>query len=154
MNRKRIITMVLLMAFTMSLFATQLFALSQDAQLEFEFVKFFESPYDPMPEEQREYNTAFPKSRTRYVNYLVGAKNLLYNVREQNPRIAAKFYKPDGSLLCEIERNQRMPADWKNADLWHGWGWNQPGNWSAGVYRVDIYFGRRKVGEGQFAIYE
>ena len=152
MKRNILLTLVLVGIFAVSFFAQEFTALGQDAQLEFEFLRFYESPYEEPAE--RDFDTAFPKSTTRYVNYFVGAKNLLYNRRDQNPRIAAKYYKPDGSLLCTIERNQHIPSDWQNVDMWHGWGWDKPGNWTVGTYRVEIFFGYRKIVDGQFSIYQ
>ena len=152
MKKNVILVLILAGVFAFSFFAGEIVALGQDAQLELEFVRFYESPYDEPAD--REFDTAFPRSTTRYVNYFVGAKNLLYNMRDQNPRIAAKYYRPDGSLLCTIERNQFIPKDWENVDMWHGWGWDNPGNWPVGVYRVDLFFGYDKIADGKFYIYE
>jgi hypothetical protein len=44
-------------------------------------------------------------------------------------------------------------AEWEYADIWSGWGFDEPGNWPVGTYRVEIWFGKAKVGEGTFTIY-
>ncbi len=120
--------------------------------LEFEFVKFFEGPYVAPPESQREFKTQFPKSTTRYVFFLVGTKNLLYKNRTHKPEVVGRYYNPDGSLRGETKVNHDIPPDWENADLWGGWGSEKLGNWPVGTYRVEILFGKTKVGEGSFTI--
>ncbi len=122
--------------------------------LQFESVKFFEGGFTAPPEPQREYKTQFPKSTTRYVFFLVGAKNLLYKNRVHKPVVVGRYYNPDGSFRGEGKVNVDIPPDWANADLWGGWGLEQPGSWPAGTYRVEIWFGSAKVGEGTFSIYD
>jgi hypothetical protein len=128
---------------------------AQEVALQFQSVKFFESGFTSPPREQRQYTTQFPKSTTRYVSFEVGAKNLLYRNRNQRPLIFGRYYNPDGSLRGEARIDQvDVLSDWENADLWSGWGWEKPGNWPAGTYRVEILFGNVKVGEGSFSIYD
>jgi len=122
--------------------------------LEFEFVKLFEGSYVAPPESQRDYKAQFAKSTTRYVFFLVGAKNLLYKNRTHKPEIVGRYYKPDGSLHGEGKVNVEIPPDWEKADLWGGWGWEKPGNWPVGTYRVEIWFGTKRVGENSFTIYD
>jgi len=124
------------------------------AALEFEFVKFFEGPFIAPPESQRELKTQFPKSTTRYIFFSIGVKNLLYKNRGHKPVVVGRYYNPDGSFRGEGNVNVDIPPDWENADLWSGWGWEKPGNWPAGTYRVEILFGNVKVGEGSFSIYD
>lgn len=140
----------------LTLFATCILApgiFAEESYLEFESLKFFEAAGDPPPVQQRVLATAFPQSTTRSIYYQAGAKNLLYNVKDQNPRIAAKYYYPDGKLMCDLERNQFVPSTWDMMDLWHGWGWDDAGHWPKGAYKVELFFGYKKVGEGSFAIY-
>lgn len=129
-------------------------SVEEKTYLEFEFVKFFESGFTVPPEPQRQYKTDFPISTTRYINFLVGAKNLLYRNRTHKPLVIGRYYYPDGTFFGEAKVNVDIPSDWQNADLWTGWGWDQPGKWSLGTYRVEIFFGNKKVAEGKFTIYD
>jgi hypothetical protein len=122
--------------------------------LEFESVKFYESGATDVPESERQYKSDFPISKTRYVYFLVYAKNLLYRSRSQKPLVRGKYYYPDGSFMGEAKINVEIPSNWGEADLWSGWGWDEPGNWSLGTYQVEILFGNTKVGEGKFTIYD
>ncbi|MFB3885353.1 MAG: hypothetical protein ACE144_08985 [Thermodesulfobacteriota bacterium] len=146
---KRILTILFLLA----ILPVPLLA-QEKTYLEFEFVKFFEGPYVAPSDAQREYKAQFPKSSTRYVFFLVGAKNLLYNNRAHRPEIVGRYYKPDGSFHGEGKVNVDIPPDWEKADLWGGWGWDKAGNWSVGTYRVEILFGNVKVAEASFSIYD
>jgi hypothetical protein len=122
--------------------------------LEYELVKFYEGGTNDVPEAQRQYKTDFPISKTRYVYFLVYAKNLLYKSRSQKPLVRGRYYYPDGSFMGEAKINVEIPSDWGETDLWSAWGWDDPGNWSLGTYRVEILFGNTKVGEGKFTIFD
>jgi hypothetical protein len=129
-------------------------AAEEKVYLQFESVKFFEGPFTAPPDSERQFQTRFPKSTTRYVFFSVGGKNLLYKNRTHRPLVIGRFYKPDGSFMGEGKVDVDIPPDWESADLWGGWGWSDPGNWSIGNYRVEIWFGNSKVGEGNFSIYD
>jgi hypothetical protein len=122
--------------------------------LEYKSVRFFEGGAQDVPESERQYKNDFPISKTRYVYYSVYAKNLLYRSRSQKPIVRGKYYYPDGSFMGEAKVNVEIPPDWDETDLWNAWGWDQPGNWSLGTYRVEIFFGNAKVGESKFTIFD
>lgn len=126
----------------------------EKAYLQFKSLKFFEGGYTAPRESDRQYKTDFQRSTTRYVYFLVNAKNLLYRNRSQKPLIFGRYYYPDGTLFGEARIDKvEVPADWENADLWTAWGWDEPGKWTLGTYRLEILFGNTKVGEGKFTIY-
>jgi hypothetical protein len=129
-------------------------SVEEKTYLQFESMKFFESGYTAPPESQRQYKTDFPRSTARYINFLVGAKNLLYRNRTHKPHVSGRYYYPDGTFFGEAKLSVDIPSDWEIADLWTGWGWDEPGRWSVGTYRVEIFFGNMKVGEGKFTIYD
>ncbi len=123
-------------------------------QLQFKSVQFFESPFNAAPQSDRQYQTRFPASTTRYVFFSALGKNLLYRNRAHRPLVRGRYYKPDGSFMGEAKVEVEVPSDWESADLWNGWGWDQPGRWTPGNYRVEIWYGDSKVGEGNFTIYD
>ena len=129
-------------------------AAEEKVYLQYESVKFFEGPFTAPPESQRQYTSRFPKSTTRYIFFCVGAKNLLYRNRAQKPLVIGRFYKPDGSFMGEATVNVDIPSDWESTDLWTGWGWDDKGNWTIGNYRLEVFFGNSKVGEGYFSVYD
>ncbi|NUM33696.1 MAG: hypothetical protein HUU50_04095 [Candidatus Brocadiae bacterium] len=120
--------------------------------IELEFVKLFEGNYDTKPDDNTPYTTTFYKSSTRYISFLVGAKNLLYNIQDQKPLVVGYYYREDGSFVGKASINIDVPYTWKHADFWCGWGWDKPGNWQVGRYRLDVYFGNYKVSETKFSV--
>ncbi|MBN1521665.1 MAG: tetratricopeptide repeat protein [Candidatus Aureabacteria bacterium] len=125
---------------------------NDNPKMEFEYIKLFEGG-DPAPEESlRSYTTSFSGKEARFIYYMVGAKNLLYQVERQRPLIYGRYYGPDGSFIGEADAIIDIPSDWSNADIWSGWGWPDPGNWNPGDYRVDIFFGDQKVAEKTFTV--
>jgi hypothetical protein len=122
--------------------------------IEYEFIKFFEGPFQAPAEKQRQYTNQFPQSTTRFVFFLVGVKNLWYNKQDQKPLVVGRYYNPDGSQRASVEVRQSITAAWENADIWSGWGWDKQGQWPLGTYRVEIFFGSNKAGEGNFTVYD
>ena len=58
-----------------------------------------------------------------------------------------------GALYRAWDINLGIPVA---IDSWHttGWGWEQPGNWSVGIYRVDLYIEDQLIVEDFFEIYQ
>ena len=119
----------------------------------YQSMKFFEGPYNPPELSKRQYTTRFPKSSTRYVFYELLFKNELWNKRDNPVKIVARYYKPDGSLMGQPVLDYVIPADWKNAYLWKGWGWAQAGRWTPGNYRVKIFIGNDVITQSYFTVY-
>jgi hypothetical protein len=120
--------------------------------VDFISVKLFESGYDATPQSERHYSTHFDKSASRYIFYEASVRNNLYNVRSNSVKIYAEFYKPDGSLMADPVLEYTLPSDWATADLWHGWGWAERGNWETGRYRLVLYVNHEKLAELYFTI--
>lgn len=123
-------------------------------EFEFQVLKFYESGPDTPEVSQRRYSEHFKKSSSRYINFEVNLKNMLWKVREHKHKITGKYYRPDGSLFGATEYQAVVKPDWQNS--WHtkGWGWTEPGHWKNGTYRVEILIDGKKVTEGHFTIYE
>lgn len=121
--------------------------------LEYEFVKFFESSKQIKPDDNTSYSNRFPQSTTRYVSILVGAKNLQYGTSDQISDLIGVYYKPDGNLMGIFTAKVPISGNWKEVDLWSGWGWDEPGYWERGTYQAAIFLGGRLVEQTQFVIY-
>jgi len=117
-------------------------------------IKLFESGYNLVPQSERVYSTHFSKDETRYIYYEIELTNNLYSVRDNPISMTAKFYKPDGSLMGEPVLDYTILSDWETAYLWHGWGWQDAGNWETGTYRVVINIGNRRIAETLFSVYD
>jgi hypothetical protein len=120
--------------------------------MQFKEVKFFEAGTTLPPVNERRFVNRFAKSSSRYIYLHVVADNLYYDKQSQQPLILGKYYRPDGKLLGEVKMNPQIPADWSEVNAWSGWGWKDAGKWPLGTYRVEIFFGDQKAGEGRFEV--
>lgn len=126
---------------------------SPAATVEFNELTFYEDSGEDGVTPDPTYVTEFPKSTTRFIYYHVTIHNLLYGVRSHTPDILGKYYKSDGTYLGESSAGVLVGSDLEYAYLSNGWGWDEPGNWDAGIYRVDVLINGVKVAEKQFSIY-
>jgi hypothetical protein len=117
-------------------------------------LKLFESGYNPPPRDERYYTTSFDRDDTRYIFYEVHLDNNLYNIRDNSLKIQAKYYYPNGSLMSDPILRKTMYSDWETGYFWHGWGWDDSGNWEEGRYTIEIYIDGRYVTEKKFTVYD
>jgi hypothetical protein len=120
-------------------------------------LQFFESGNEVPPYGQRAYEHRFAKSKTRLINW-----ELLLDWEAtpstQKPvtdfTIKSIWYRPDGSVLTRQPKEAHRDPDWTQSYHLLGYGWETPGNWEPGSYRVDLYIEGNKVASGSFEIYE
>ncbi len=120
-------------------------------------LQFFESSKEVPPYGQRAYEHRFAKSKARLINW-----ELLLDWEPtpstQKPvtdfTIKSIWYRPDGSVLTRQPKEAHRDADWTQSYHLLGYGWESPGNWEPGSYRVDLYIEGKKVASGSFEIYE
>jgi hypothetical protein len=120
--------------------------------VDFMNVKLFETGHDAVPQSERYYTTHFSKSTSKYIFYEAEVRNNLYNIKSNSLKLYAEFYGPDGTLMGDPVLEYTIPSDWATAYLWHGWGWNESGNWDAGRYRLVLYINHEKLTEIYFTI--
>lgn len=120
----------------------------------YQSVRLFESPGKAVPVSQRHYATSFNRATTRYVFAEVRGRNLLYRKRDFYPIVILRYFKDNGAYAGEmIVHRAIVRASWRDALIAGGWGWNTPGHWPAGRYRVEVWLSNdRKVGETTFTI--
>ncbi|MEW6670286.1 MAG: hypothetical protein AB1427_01200 [Thermodesulfobacteriota bacterium] len=118
----------------------------------FKGIKFFESGFTAPEIANRVFNFQFSKNTTRYVFYQVSLENKLWKIRDNPVKVQARYYYPDGRLMGEPVLEYTVPSDWDIAELHHGWGWNDPGNWPQGKYRVELFIGGNKIAMDYFTI--
>ena len=66
--------------------------------------------------------------------------------------LEATYYRPSGSILGSTTLNASVEAPWPESRHWHGLGWNEPGKWPVGQYRVDVSEGENIVATSNFTI--
>jgi serine/threonine protein kinase len=115
-------------------------------------LRFFESSYDMPPRDARQYGTRFAQSEARYIDYEL---NLEFPApgHPVDFQVTAVYYGPDGTELDRFSAEYRLEADWTTS--WHakGWGWGDPGKWSTGTHRVELYVDDALIASGTFEIY-
>jgi hypothetical protein len=106
-------------------------------------LRFYESGYEGVPRDQRVYDQRFARETTRYINWEL---NLEYPApgRRVDFKITAVYLRDKGAGSWQDFWRGTMDAhvegDWTWSSRWWSYGFNDPGNWAIGFYRVDIYF--------------
>ncbi len=111
-------------------------------------VKFFESPYNPQPKEQRQYRMGFDARTARYINWEL---NLTHNA-PGNPvsfQVDSEWFK-SGELFYRYTINYTIQSDWTYSYNSHGY---SMAPWTQGIYRVDLSIGGQKIASEYFDVY-
>lgn len=97
----------------------------------------------------RQFASSFPASSTKYVWFTVELQNP-WRYISCDYELVARYYRPDGSKH-EITRKFAIPAECPTFSHSSAIGWDTPGKWAPGQYRVEVLVdGRQRSGE--FAI--
>jgi hypothetical protein len=115
-------------------------------------ILLYKGEYDlEPPEDVRTYETEFSRLDTRYIYWEV---MLTY------PKLMDKkwvkfqyvFYSPDGSVMDSDYYALEFEKDSTQSLHSMGIGYDQPGDWEMGDYRVEIYLNSERIGEKHFVI--
>jgi tetratricopeptide (TPR) repeat protein len=116
--------------------------------------RFFEGPYTSLPRGQRVYENLFDKSKTRYIFWELALEHTTPPSQRLNFTIVEIWYGPDNKLVTTQNFNGSIEPGWSGSYFYHGYGWKEPGKWSTGIYRVDLYIDGMRVANGSFGVYE
>lgn len=121
----------------------------------FDKIIFFEAG-KTAPEEKKDRiaSTRFNKATARYIYTQFEVTNNRYRGREHSHNMVFKYYNPNGSLRGNAGATFTIKPEWQTSWIFRGWGWENPGNWPAGKYRVEVWVDGRKVTQSYFEIYE
>jgi len=100
----------------------------------------------------KRFATEFDRKTSRYIHCQVDMQNDYWNIKDQSYTFVWKYINPDGSLRGNVSLPFTVRREWRNAWVVSSWGWENPGNWPAGDYRVVVYVNDRLFGEGNFII--
>ncbi len=115
-------------------------------------LRFFQSLADRLPVENRLYGTRFDGRSARWVKTEFG---LVYPAVPAPVTFTVEcvYRFPDGTLRpVSVER--RVPGGWTGSVHAQGLGWDQPGNWPAGTYRVSCTSEGREFAAGSFEVFD
>lgn len=113
-------------------------------------VKFYEGKDGYIPVDQRQYAETFSTATARfmYVDLLLDINGT--RTEEVTFAMEVLWYGPDGQLFTTTKKTGRIAADWPASVHAMGYGWDDPGHWKPGTYRVVIKIEGKEVGSGKF----
>jgi hypothetical protein len=120
--------------------------------LKLQGIRFYESEMSNVPEKDRGFATEFAREKSRYIYCHLDMENDLWQVRNRSYTFVWKYINPDGSLLGELSLPFTICKEWRTAWVRHSWGWDKPGYWPPGNYRVVVLIDGRPFGEGTFTV--
>jgi hypothetical protein len=115
-------------------------------------LQFYEGPHAvSLAQSQRVYRFSFDRFTTRAIYWEL---DLTFPApgRHIDFDINAIWYKPDGSEMSKQLVSAHVEAEWRSS--WHsrGYGYPEPGHWTPGTYRVDLYFKSLRIASETFQI--
>jgi hypothetical protein len=115
--------------------------------------RFFEGGKDAAAMDQRQYGTRFSRVKSRFIYWELRLDH--QGIRTKHIWIEAIYFNPDGS---EMNRHSQLDyvvpefPEWPSLHS-RGYGWETPGNWAPGKYRVELHIKETKAAEGEFEIF-
>jgi hypothetical protein len=114
-------------------------------------VRFFEGPQEILPYEQRRYSNQFSQRTTRFIAWELGIQ-IQPPGRSMEYMVFALWKDANDKIVAIQTRDVQVEPDWTNIWNAHSYGWEVPGSWPPGSYRVELYIGQKQISTGQFNI--
>jgi len=114
-------------------------------------VLFFEGGVETPAYGERVYAVKFAKSRSRYIHAEI-------NLECPSPPqrvdfiVVTRWYNPEGRVFAEPELQSYIEPDWTSSAHVAWRGWDKPGKWAVGVYKVEVYVSGQLLGSGSFEV--
>jgi hypothetical protein len=121
-------------------------------QAKFTGIQFFESPQDMLASADRKYDYSFKASDTRYV----GVELSFARPKSVPPgamAVECAISDPDGATLAKLTIPFDPDTDWETFQNARHWGYDRPGQWAKGVYRVACTASGRWIADTAFEIF-
>ena len=112
-------------------------------------VQFYASETGRFQTESHRYSIRFPQQSTRWVICELTVRNRLYRKHDRTYHLTAQCYTAEGKLLWEDRRNWLITSQEQEPSI--SWGL-QAGQWTVGIYRVDILIDGEEFAWGAFVI--
>jgi hypothetical protein len=115
-------------------------------------LKFFESAGKGLAaKEQRQYSTTFSQSTACLINYELTVKDLRPG-GEKRYQVEVRYISPAGSIINTRSYENIVPSGLWGWDVASGTGWDEPGHWTPGTYRLEILIDGVKFADESFTI--
>jgi hypothetical protein len=115
-------------------------------------LQFYEGPHDlTLEQAQRVYRFSFDRFTTRSVYWELDL-TFPSPIRRIDFQLDAFWYKSDGSEMTRQTIPAHVEMGWHSS--WHslGYGYAEPGHWTPGTYRVDLYCKNTRIASETFQI--
>ena len=121
------------------------------SEVEISSFHFFEAGENYINPASRNYANIFAQSEARLI---YGEFNLAHPAPDEEITFAIKavYYRPGGQVLDEVEIVPVIKPGWTTSNWIISYGWNDPGSWDAGKYRVAYFVGGDIIREDTFEI--
>ncbi len=114
--------------------------------------RFYERGEAEIKQPNRRYSDTFFKNTARNIMIQVNFKNLAYQKENHNHLLTFNWINPDGTTRGVTTAKLNIQSGWETCRQNSGWGWNDPGNWPLGEYRVKILMDNAPLKEKIFKI--
>lgn len=86
---------------------------------------------------QRQFAKRFAKEQAQYIYFQIEFSNP-WKYIDHTFTLSVRYYDADNKLFGEVEERVETKPEWRT--FWHcgGWGWQEPGYWTTGDYRVEV----------------
>ncbi|MFC1644023.1 ribosomal protein L7/L12 [Candidatus Omnitrophota bacterium] len=122
----------------------------------FEAAKGYDGPLISPPFlSKRDYNITFSSLRARHIYIELDLENPYDDKTYGNSikyKIKVRIYGPDGILWDDQSDSVSVKSGKKARSPYFMFGWDLPGNWPAGTYRVEVLIDGKEEGEKEFTI--
>ena len=113
-------------------------------------LKLYESGHGGVAYGKRQYATRFSKEATRYISWELMLRHPAPGSRV-GLTVDAVWYK-DGAVFCKTTRDHYIEPEWDSPFLNGECGWQAPGNWASGAYRVELFTGGQRIAGASFEV--
>jgi hypothetical protein len=115
-------------------------------------IRFYEGGTSNVPMNKRRFSSEFARNSSRYIWCQVDMENDLWQDRNRLYTFVWQYLNSDGTLRGEATLPFTVRKDWRTAWVSHSWGWDEPGHWPPGTYRVIVFVDGHQFGEDSFSI--
>jgi len=114
-------------------------------------VRFYERGHETLPFGKRKYASRFAASSARRICWEVELEHTKPG-RNIDVTIESAWYRPDGSSYGMYTKNCTIQSGWNGSFHTDNLGWDEPGHWKPGKYRVDLTIAGEGIATGYFEI--
>ncbi len=114
-------------------------------------LRFYEAGKPVIPDDDRVPQTSFESKDARYIWWELELKYPATQTRIDF-RLHAIYINGDDQVIFEDDFDTAAQAGWDHSHHTKGYGWEEPGHWPKGNYRVEIYAGRRMIASNGFSV--